>query len=68
MISYKRIMGTVGENFSKDHLTRVQGGAAELVAMYSTFLADPFGRPASSPYCFHSMLHSGWKYETSAYC
>ncbi|MEI8310729.1 MAG: inorganic phosphate transporter [Verrucomicrobiota bacterium] len=48
MIGYKRIVVTVGEKIGKHHMTYAQGGAAELVAMCTIFVASNYGLPVST--------------------
>jgi phosphate/sulfate permease len=48
MISWKRIVVTVGEKIGKSHLTYAQGASAELVAMGTIAGADMFGLAVST--------------------
>jgi PiT family inorganic phosphate transporter len=54
MIGWKRIVVTVGEKIGKDHLTYAQGGAAEIVAMFTIGAADQFGLPVSTTHVLAS--------------
>jgi PiT family inorganic phosphate transporter len=54
MIGYKRIVKTVGEKISKDHLTYAQGATAEAVAMSTIMVADHFSLPISTTHVLSS--------------
>jgi len=54
MISWKRIVVTVGEKIGKTHLTYAQGAAAELVAAATIAAADNFGLPVSTTHVLSS--------------
>jgi len=54
MIVWKRIVVTVGEKISKEHLTYAQGASAELVAMATIMAADQYGLPVSTTHVLSS--------------
>ena len=54
MVSWKRIVVTVGEKIGKEHLTYAQGACAELVAMATISAADKFGLPVSTTHVLSS--------------
>ena len=54
MIGWKCIVVTVGEKIGKEHLTYVQGAAAEITAMATIGAADGFGLPASTTHLLSS--------------
>jgi len=54
MIGWKRIVITVGEKIGKQHLTYVQGAAAELVAAGTILAADTYGLPVSTTHVLSS--------------
>ena len=68
MVGWKRIVVTVGEKIGKEHLTYAQGATAELVAMFTIFLADNFGLPVSTTHVLSSgrRRHHGGEQERAA--
>jgi inorganic phosphate transporter, PiT family len=71
MVSWKRIVVTVGEKIGKDHLTYAQGAAAEIAAMLTIGAADGFGLPVSTTHVLSSGVagtmaanHSGLQWAT----
>lgn len=54
MVSWKRIVVTVGERIGKQHLTYAQGASAELIAMGTILAADRFGLPVSTTHVLTS--------------
>jgi len=54
MIGWKRIVVTVGERIGKQHLSYVQGAAAEITAMLTIGAADRFGVPVSTTHVLSS--------------
>ena len=54
MVSWKRIVVTVGEKIGKQHLTYGQGASAEMVAMLTIGAADAYGLPVSTTHVLSS--------------
>ena len=54
MVGWKRIVVTVGERIGKQHLTYLQGAAAELVAMSTIGMSATMGLPVSTTHVLSS--------------
>src|ERR1700723_2350119 len=54
MIGWKRIVGTLGEEIGKTHLTYAQGACAEITAAGTIAAADGYGLPVSTTHVLSS--------------